>query len=259
MLVTTLFGGTIERHANFKMANFRLFNRALTSDEIYQLYAYQKEYFGHGDLSMTLKAGRLGIGTSEPQAALDVRGSVIVNGGGIPVVYDTGSWSSGTSIELGTLQWQTYKYHRITCRFVGVGGQFNVRLRGKKAGQSAYNTTNNESFASAIQKTNSTIFTDVYNGNDGPLVIKRSDPETTNNGDCFLIIDIANTVKGRQQVQFTSSYTWGTIGYSQVIGGFHQYVNETAKYEKMKLLFEQYSSSSTASSSYGDWTITGYT
>jgi hypothetical protein len=57
------------------IANFRLFNRALTSDEIWQLYAYQKEDFGHGDLSMTLKAGRLGIGTSEPRAALDVDGS----------------------------------------------------------------------------------------------------------------------------------------------------------------------------------------
>ena len=60
-----------------KIANFRLFNRALTSDEIYQLYAYQKEDFGHGDLSMTLKAGRLGIGTSEPRAALDVRGRIM--------------------------------------------------------------------------------------------------------------------------------------------------------------------------------------
>jgi hypothetical protein len=58
------------------IANFRLFNRALTSDEIYQLYAHQKEYFGHGDLSMTLKAGRLGIGTSEPRAALDVYGEL---------------------------------------------------------------------------------------------------------------------------------------------------------------------------------------
>ena len=73
-------GGTIQRHANFTMANFRLFNRALTQDEIYQLYAYQKEDFGHGDLSMTLKAGRLGIGTSEPRAALDVRGTLKVNG-----------------------------------------------------------------------------------------------------------------------------------------------------------------------------------
>ena len=66
----------ISSHLTGSIANFRLFNRPLTTDEIYQLYAYQKEYFGHGDLSMTLKAGRLGIGTSEPKAALDVRGPV---------------------------------------------------------------------------------------------------------------------------------------------------------------------------------------
>ena len=75
--------GTTE-FLNGSIANFRLFNRALTTDEIYQLYAYQKEDFGHGDLSMTLKAGRLGIGTSEPRAALDVRGDII---GGCPVLF----------------------------------------------------------------------------------------------------------------------------------------------------------------------------
>jgi hypothetical protein len=73
-------------HFNGKIANFRLFNRALTSDEIWQLYAYQKEYFGHGDLSMTLKAGRLGIGTSEPRAALDVRGDIHAIGSVNPVI-----------------------------------------------------------------------------------------------------------------------------------------------------------------------------
>ena len=62
------------------IANFRFSNRVLTSDEVWQLYAYQKEYFGHGDLSMTLKAGRLGIGTSEPRAVLDVRGDLRVDG-----------------------------------------------------------------------------------------------------------------------------------------------------------------------------------
>ena len=80
----TLAGTTFKLGSNLggtqpfdgSIANFRLFNRALTSDEIYQLYAYQKEYFGHGNLSMTLKAGRLGIGTSEPKAALDVRGGI---------------------------------------------------------------------------------------------------------------------------------------------------------------------------------------
>jgi len=64
---TQHFGGSI--------ANFRLFNRDLTGDEVWQLYAYQKEYFGHGNLGMTLKGGRLGIGTSEPRALLDVRGN----------------------------------------------------------------------------------------------------------------------------------------------------------------------------------------
>jgi hypothetical protein len=71
-------------HFKGKIANFRIFNRALSQDEIYQLYAYQKEDFGHGDLSMTLKAGRLGIGTSEPRAALDVRGDIY---GGCPVFF----------------------------------------------------------------------------------------------------------------------------------------------------------------------------
>ena len=67
-LSSTYFDGSI--------ANFRLFNRNLTADEVYQLYAYQKEYFGHSTNNLTLKAGRLGIGTSEPRAALDVRGRI---------------------------------------------------------------------------------------------------------------------------------------------------------------------------------------
>ena len=91
------------------IANFRLFNRALTSDEIYQLYAYQKEYFGHGDLSMTLKAGRLGIGTSEPRAMLDVRGDIF--GRGIIQVQSTtfNGITSGNSNSFTTLPGLTTK------------------------------------------------------------------------------------------------------------------------------------------------------
>ena len=62
------------------VANFRMFNRVLPKDEIYQLYAYQKEDFGHSTNNMTLKAGRLGIGTSEPRATLDVRGGISATG-----------------------------------------------------------------------------------------------------------------------------------------------------------------------------------
>ena len=66
------------------IANFRLFNRALSADEVWQLYAYQKEYFDVSPDVVTFKGGRLGIGTSEPKAVLDVRGDTFsqkYNGG----------------------------------------------------------------------------------------------------------------------------------------------------------------------------------
>ena len=89
------------------IANFRLFNRALTSDEIYQLYAYQKEYFRHGDLSMTLKAGRLGIGTSEPRAMLDVRGDLYAPGTIVQVEQtvktNPSAVTSTTEVDIGGL------------------------------------------------------------------------------------------------------------------------------------------------------------
>ena len=77
--------GSTQANNPFKgqIANARFYRREYSPDEIYQLYAHQKEDFG-GDLSMTLKAGRLGIGTSEPRAALDVRGDVR---GGCPVYF----------------------------------------------------------------------------------------------------------------------------------------------------------------------------
>ena len=61
---------------NGSIANFRLYNQALSADEIWELYAYQKEYFGVSPDVVTLKAGRVGIGTSEPRAVLDVRGGI---------------------------------------------------------------------------------------------------------------------------------------------------------------------------------------
>ena len=100
-----------------KIANIRLFNRALTSDEVWQLYSYQKEYFGHGDLSMTLKAGRLGIGTSEPRAALDVRGNVQVGGiitsnnPAFHVYRDDGDITTTDT----TIVWNQVRFNRGNC------------------------------------------------------------------------------------------------------------------------------------------------
>jgi hypothetical protein len=62
------------------IANFRLFNRALTGDEVWQLYAYQKDYFQVSPDVVTFKGGRLGIGTEEPRAVLDVQGSAVIDG-----------------------------------------------------------------------------------------------------------------------------------------------------------------------------------
>jgi len=73
-------GTTVNNPFKGQIGNTRFYRRAYSPDEIYQLYAYQKEDFGHSTNNMTLKAGRLGIGTSEPKAALDVRGPVIFTG-----------------------------------------------------------------------------------------------------------------------------------------------------------------------------------
>jgi len=113
------------RYFDCKIANARLFNRALTSDEIYQLYAYQKEYFGHGDLGMTLKAGRLGIGTSEPRVALDVRGDII---GGCPaafsVAYNPTSLSGNQ-----TIIWNLV-YHNVGSGYNSSNGLFTAPVSG---------------------------------------------------------------------------------------------------------------------------------
>jgi hypothetical protein len=123
-----------------KIANFRLFNRVLTSDEIYQLYAYQKEYFGHGDLSMTLKAGRLGIGTSEPRVALDVRGDFYAPGTIVQVeqsIKRDDSSTSGTSASdipgLSVTIHPKFGTSKILVSYqINMGGNYHMFLRVKR-------------------------------------------------------------------------------------------------------------------------------
>lgn len=75
--------GTTE-YFNGKIANFRLYNRVINSEEVTQLYNFQKEEFGHGVNTLTLKDGCLGIGTDKPRAVLDYHGERRVYGMEIP-------------------------------------------------------------------------------------------------------------------------------------------------------------------------------
>ena len=99
-----------------KIANFRLFNRVITSDEIYQLYAYQKEDFGHSTNNMTLKAGRLGIGTSEPRAALDVRGRIAREYNPGEIIEELNAICDGSTV---TVQSGSYTMANITAYQTG--------------------------------------------------------------------------------------------------------------------------------------------
>ena len=82
---TTWWSGDYENY-NGALASLRFHGRALSSDEIWQLYAYQKDYFKVSPDALTLKNGRLGIGTEEPRAVLDVNGDLYAHGSVVQVV-----------------------------------------------------------------------------------------------------------------------------------------------------------------------------
>ena len=81
--------GDYEFHGS--IANFRLYNRPISEDEIWQLYAYQKKFFNKEPNVITFKNGRLGVGTTEPRAVLDIRGDILVNGMRLQFLLDGSS------------------------------------------------------------------------------------------------------------------------------------------------------------------------
>ena len=87
----------IGSHLTGSIANFRLFNRALSPDEVWQLYAYQKDYFQVSPDVVTFKGGRLGIGTSEPRAVLDVKGDLYAHGSVVQVLQSVKTNSASTN------------------------------------------------------------------------------------------------------------------------------------------------------------------
>jgi hypothetical protein len=214
---------------NGKIANFRLFNRALTSDEIYQLYAYQKEYFGHGVLGMTLKAGRLGIGTSEPKADLDVRGVIKGTGAlttGLPWFYarnqtalTTGSTSynvTSTHLQesndvLGTMYSTSY-----ACLFPIKGIYiFSAQVH------SVFGSAHNATFDGVVRYSNGSQYYKVYS----PTKIGATDGNFDTHSSCIFIIttnadnmylDINHITSASVQRNYSGQWNrnWGVCIYA---------------------------------------------
>ena len=60
------------------MANFRVYNKCIKEDQALELWDAQKDQFGLAKSSVTVYKGRVGIGTTEPQAALTVADEVAI-------------------------------------------------------------------------------------------------------------------------------------------------------------------------------------
>jgi hypothetical protein len=238
------------------ISNFKIWDVALTAEEVAAEYA-----LGRAGKSINLTDTALCLGGTVPRAQLDVRGMALINNreyGLSGVTYDRGSWTSGTSVELGRMQPDLYNYHRIVVRFGGIASvtqRFNARIRARHTGSSSFETSGYESISSMIKKSNNTSLTNLYNGSDGPLVNYYSDGGASGGQDNLLIIDVSSKRENRAQVQFTCSWTYGNIGYSQSFGGFHR---SGASYDKIKLYLEDFDVNNVITSSSGDYTITGY-
>jgi hypothetical protein len=116
---------------DMSVANFRLFNRALTGDEAWQLYAYQKDYFQVSPDVVTFKGGRLGIGTSEPRAPLDVMG-IPYGPGARPVFFATNDSSSSVSVTAAGIFTNELPDAHVNVGdcYDGTNGQFTAKIAG---------------------------------------------------------------------------------------------------------------------------------
>jgi hypothetical protein len=74
------------------IANFRLYSKALSADQVRELYDYDAERFGHRQNVVALHKGNLGVGVTNPGARFHIKQTDLTYGSGIRLEHSTTGW-----------------------------------------------------------------------------------------------------------------------------------------------------------------------
>jgi hypothetical protein len=74
------------------IANFRLYSKALSADQVRELYEYDAPRFGHRQNVVALHKGNLGVGVTNPGARFHIKQTDLTYGSGIRLEHSTTGW-----------------------------------------------------------------------------------------------------------------------------------------------------------------------